>query len=69
MSQALVGKKFGIEQTEVSAIQRLQRAKTARLIDEHEKKVRRSPDRLQLVLLILNFVLHVSSVCTALILH
>lgn len=38
MSQALVGKKFGIEQTEVSAIQRLQRAKTARLIDEHEKK-------------------------------
>jgi YEATS domain-containing protein 4 len=38
MPQAVVGKKFGIEQTEVSAIQRLQRAKTARLLDDHEKK-------------------------------
>ncbi len=39
MPQAVVGKKFGIEQTEVSAIQRLQRAKTAGLLDDHEKKV------------------------------
>ncbi|KAH9548733.1 hypothetical protein CY35_11G103500 [Sphagnum magellanicum] len=38
MPQAVVGKKFGIEQTEVSAIQRLQRAKTAGLLDDHEKK-------------------------------
>lgn len=40
MAQAVVGKKFGIEQTEVSAIQRLQRAKTARLVDEIDKRVR-----------------------------
>lgn len=39
MAQAVVGKKFGIEQTEVSAIQRMQRVKTARLADESDKKV------------------------------
>jgi hypothetical protein len=39
LSQAVVGKKYGIEQTEVSAIQRMQRVKTARLVDENEKKV------------------------------
>jgi len=38
MAQAVVGKKFGIEQTEVSAIQRMQRVKTARLADESDKK-------------------------------
>ncbi|KAJ7526391.1 hypothetical protein O6H91_16G004900 [Diphasiastrum complanatum] len=38
MPQAVVGKKYGIEQTEVSAIQRSQRAKTARVGDDHEKK-------------------------------
>ncbi|BBN09378.1 YEATS domain-containing protein 4 [Marchantia polymorpha subsp. ruderalis] len=46
LPQAVVGKKFGIEQTEVSAIQRMQRAKTARLLDDNEKKnpVRRVKD-------------------------
>ncbi|EFJ24512.1 hypothetical protein SELMODRAFT_174113 [Selaginella moellendorffii] len=38
MPQTVVGKRFGIEQTEVSAIQRLQRAKTARLLEDQEKK-------------------------------
>jgi YEATS domain-containing protein 4 len=38
LSQAVVGKKYGIEQTEVSAIQRMQRVKIARLVDENEKK-------------------------------
>lgn len=39
MSQAVVGKKYGIEQTEVSAIQRMQRVKIARLVDDNDKKV------------------------------
>lgn len=39
MSQAVVGKKYGIEQTEVSAIQRMQRGKIARLADDNDKKV------------------------------
>lgn len=38
MSQAVVGKKYGIEQTEVSAIQRMQRGKIARLADDNDKK-------------------------------
>ncbi|KAG0590763.1 hypothetical protein KC19_1G124600 [Ceratodon purpureus] len=38
MSQAVVGKKYGIEQTEVSAIQRMQRVKIARLVDDNDKK-------------------------------
>jgi hypothetical protein len=52
MPQAVVGKKFGIEQTEVSAIQRLQRAKTARLLDDHEKKVSFSHTCFKIVLLV-----------------
>ncbi len=57
MPQAVVGKKFGIEQTEVSAIQRLQRAKTARLLDDHEKKVSFSHTCFKIVILVTHFTL------------